>query len=59
MRQINSDLYVTAIDQWNGVWTGHNWFNDFAHVGVFNGTPFGTTEEVALRIWAATSINTD
>ena len=43
----------------DGIWTGHDWYDDDLNIGIMNGEPFTNDPVVSRRITAPLSIDGD
>jgi hypothetical protein len=51
-------LLTTAASAQNGIWTGHDWQNTSAGIGISNGVPYGLNSKTTQRLNSSSSINT-
>lgn len=50
-------FHVEAAITEDGLWTGNDWYDDQAQVGVKNGMPYSNTKEVTQRIEAPLTVD--
>ena len=51
-------LLTISVQAQNGIWTGYDWQNTDAGVGINNGVPYGLNNKVSIRLRSASTIDT-